>query len=275
MNEQDHSFFYQGSTDKAVLLIHGLTGSPAEMKYLGKQLHKRGFTVYAPTLAGHCKDVNALLNTTWQDWYASVEAAYHQLRTQAREVYTAGICAGGALGLMLAAHNPEVAGVTAYSLAFRYDGWNMPKLHRLTPLLALFAGFPFVRRIRFKEQFPFGLKDARLRERVQKGEVLIPGALDYFPMGALNEMHRMNQRLRQQLPRIKSPMLLMHARQDDMSHLRNAEYAARHAGGDCQLHILENSYHMIHVDQERYEIAERTANFFKAPGAHFLSAHAP
>jgi carboxylesterase len=262
-----HSFFYPGSPDKGVLLIHGLTGSPAEMKYLGKQLHKRGFTVYTPTLSGHCRDVDALLQTTWQDWYASVDAAYRQFREHVREVYAAGVCAGGTLALNLAAEHPELAGVTVYSLAFRYDGWNMPKLHKLTDALSLVAGFPLIRRIRFAEKYPFGLKDERLRSRVQNGEVLVEGALDYFPMGALNQMYRLSEHVRHLLPQIKAPTLLLHAREDDMSDVRNAEYVAKNIGGPYQLHLLEDSYHMIHVDQERRKVAELTAEFFGNPNS--------
>ena len=36
--------FFQGG-DKAILLIHGYTGSPREMLWLGTQLHKAGYTV--------------------------------------------------------------------------------------------------------------------------------------------------------------------------------------------------------------------------------------
>ena len=36
------------------LLVHGLAGTPAEMKILGKRLNRYGFTVLCPQLAGHC-----------------------------------------------------------------------------------------------------------------------------------------------------------------------------------------------------------------------------
>ena len=56
---KDYSFYWEGTSGKGVLLVHGLTGGPAEMQFIGQQLHKRGFTVYAPTLPrhvskGHC-----------------------------------------------------------------------------------------------------------------------------------------------------------------------------------------------------------------------------
>ncbi|CAK0754707.1 carboxylesterase [Gammaproteobacteria bacterium] len=261
-------FFYPGSLKKSVLLIHGLTGSPMEMRYLGKHLHKYGFTVYAPVLAGHCQNVNELLATSWEDWYASIDTAYHDLReqNQTHEIYTVGICAGGALGLILAANYPELAGVATYSLAFRYDGWNMSQLYRLTTALSLVAGLPLIRRIQFAEKYPFGLKDEKLRALVKNGKILIEGTLDYFPMGTLYQMYRMNEHLKRVLPRIYTPTLLLHAIEDDMSHWRNSEYVIKRIGGRCQMRLLEDSYHMIHIDKERRKVAELTTEFFIRKG---------
>ena len=62
-----------------VLLIHGLTGTPAEMRYVGKALARRGYTVSGMQLAGHCRAESDLLATGWRDWYGSVESAYQRL----------------------------------------------------------------------------------------------------------------------------------------------------------------------------------------------------
>ena len=37
--------FYDKRGEDAVLLIHGLTGTPAEMRYIAKNLLKQGFSV--------------------------------------------------------------------------------------------------------------------------------------------------------------------------------------------------------------------------------------
>lgn len=53
----EHEFVMPGTGVAArtgVLLVHGLTGTPAEMRLLAKGLNKQGFTVYAVQLAGHC-----------------------------------------------------------------------------------------------------------------------------------------------------------------------------------------------------------------------------
>ncbi len=41
---QQTDFFFEGGRS-GVLLIHGLTGTPREMKMLGKGLNRAGFTV--------------------------------------------------------------------------------------------------------------------------------------------------------------------------------------------------------------------------------------
>lgn len=63
-------------------MIHGLTGTPNEMRIVGRGLNRAGFTVYAMQLAGHCGDEADLNKTTWQDWYKSVEEAAFKLQEQ-------------------------------------------------------------------------------------------------------------------------------------------------------------------------------------------------
>ncbi|MFM7448188.1 MAG: alpha/beta hydrolase [Leptolyngbyaceae cyanobacterium] len=64
----------------AVLLIHGFTGSPSEMRLLGHYLHERGLTVAAPLLPGHGTREEDLNQKRWTDWVDSVTQAYAVLR---------------------------------------------------------------------------------------------------------------------------------------------------------------------------------------------------
>ena len=47
-------FFFKGGSE-GVLLIHGYTGAPGEMRLLGEFLHSRGYTVLGVLLPGHCE----------------------------------------------------------------------------------------------------------------------------------------------------------------------------------------------------------------------------
>jgi len=268
----DKGFYFEGSNGKTVLLVHGLTGAPNEMKFVGKQLHKQGFTVACPLLAGHGETEHALLQTGWRDWYATVEETLLALRETTSHIYTAGICVGGMLGLKLAYNHPEmVAGVTIYSATLQYDGWNIPKSRVFAPLIPYVGNLPPFRRRHFVEEAPFGIKDDRLRERIMKSD-LLEHCLPRFPFPSLVEMYRLSGIMKKKFAAIATPTLLLHARHDDVSHLRNSEFIARRLGGHSELHVLEDSYHMIHIDRERHAVAKRTGDFFAAHPGH--AAHA-
>ena len=70
----DRSIMLKGGP-VGILLIHGLGGTPVEMRMTARGLNKAGFTVYCCQLAGHCGSEADLLATGWQDWFGSVEAA--------------------------------------------------------------------------------------------------------------------------------------------------------------------------------------------------------
>lgn len=262
----DRSFKLAGSRAKGVLLIHGMTGAPAEMKMLARRLYRHGFTISAPQLAGHGADEAALLRTSWRDWLESARKAYLELSAEVEQVYVAGVCAGGALGLRLAADHPQIAGAAVYSMTFEYDGWNMPRIMAVAPLMHLVAALPGVRRLSFAEPYPFGLKDERLREWAARSpDNYIDGALDRMPLGALCQLYRLGRHIETIGDQVRTPTLILHAREDDMSHPRNAWRLRDALGGPVEVRLLDDSYHMIHVDRERLRVADMTAEFFGVP----------
>lgn len=259
----DRSFKVLESKARGVLLIHGMTGAPGEMKPLAKRLIRRGFSVACPQLAGHGADQKTLLSTGWRDWLETVIAAYDALAAEVDQVSVAGICAGGALGLLLSRERPKLRAAAVYSMTFEYDGWNMPGWAAAAPLLQLVANLPAVRQISFAEPSPFGLKDERLRQLAETSpESLIEGALPRMPLGALYQLYRLGRQIERVGSEITIPTLILHAREDDMSHPRNAGRLKAALGGETDLRLLEDSFHMIHVDKERDVVADMTAHFF-------------
>jgi len=261
---KDHSFYLPGSEEKGVLLVHGLTGTPSEMRFVGKHLNKMGFTVYAPTLAGHCLDEEALLKTTYEDWLESLRQALYYFKTKVSTVSAAGICVGGALALHLAHQEKgQIDRVAIYAPALDYNGWNQslwsPWARRFKDVL---IHIPAIKNMQFQERHPFGIKDGRVRKFVAENPDNLEGALPYFPAQALYQNYRLNDALKKELPEIRIPTLLIHAKDDDVSHPRNSHYIKKRHGGLCELVLLEDSYHMIHVDRERRKVAELTGAFF-------------
>lgn len=261
---KDYSYFYPGTKGSAVILVHGMTGTPSEMKFVAKRLHKQGFSIYAPTLAGHCRGEQAFVNSTWQQWYNTLEETLRKAQETHDKVYIAGICVGGALGLYLAYKNPHsVRAVTLYSATLAYDGWNTPFYFKYASVLVpIGVRMPFIRNIRMSDSYPYGIKSDRIRNMVMNNPDKLEGALPDFPAKGLYQNYRFTKELKNALSHITTPTLLIHAKEDEVSTPQNSYYIKEHLAGISEVHILENSYHMIHVDQERDRVSELTAEFF-------------
>ncbi len=263
---QQTDFFFEGGRS-GVLLIHGLTGTPMEMRLLGKGLNRAGFTVHGMQLAGHCGNADDLLATGWRDWYASVEKAADEMLGKVDHLFVGGLSMGALLALKLAADRPQqIAGVGVYGATFRYDGWSIPRMARLSFLLPLLKKFGIGRGRSFMEQPPYGIRDERLRAQVSAamldGDSAAAG-LPGNPWYSLAEMYDLAADVRRQLPQVTAPCLVAHASEDDVASVKNAELVMRSVNAPTELLLLDDSYHMITIDKERRTLIERSAAFFE------------
>lgn len=263
-----HEFFLPGHGPQArtgVLLVHGLTGSPNEMRLLGKGLQRAGFCVYGMQLAGHCGSQEDLVATRWQDWTASVHAAAARLRPKVDRLVVMGLSMGAVLALNLAAERPvQVDGVAALSTMFRHDGWSIPLYTRLSFLLRSFRALGFGRQRVFMEQPPYGIKDVALRRRIvaqmQSGDSASAG-LPGNPWYAIIEMRALSQHVQAQLGHVRAPCLVLHASEDDIASVANADLVAARVQGPVELVLLHDSYHMITIDRERRSVSNHATAF--------------
>ena len=123
---KDHTYRIAGGK-VGVLLIHGLCGTPAEMRFVAMGLGRAGYTVHCPQLAGHGGSRKDILKSNWQDWYRSAELALIDLRKECDTVIVGGLCLGSVIGLHLAAKHPDkVQGVALFSPTLWINGWAMP-----------------------------------------------------------------------------------------------------------------------------------------------------
>ena len=264
MEHHQPDILYKGSRI-AVLLVHGLTGTPKEMLSVGKRLHKYGFTVSCPVLAGHCGSEEDLLATNWKDWADSAEQAFLRLREHADVIFVGGISAGAVLSLYLAdKHADALRGVALYSTTLKWDGWSIPKLSFLLPLV---LRIPYIgKRYHFAEAFPYGIKNENLRRRIvakmRSGDTSAAGHTN-TPGVIVRELWRMVDAVKRKFALITTPALIVHADNDDIAGIkRNALYVQKHLAGPTELLRLYDSYHMVTVDQERHKVADATAAFF-------------
>jgi len=266
-----------GRNGRAAILIHGLTGTPAEVRFLAWFLNTHGgYTVSCPRLANHGQPMHILKKTRWQDFYASVRQAYQELRVNHDEIYVSGLSMGALLALLLAEEfQTGIAGVSCLSPTLFYDGWNVPWYHFLLPLA---SHTPLRDFTYFKEEPPYGLKSEQIRKKVhefyQHANIRDMHDVDrfgypFFPVRLLAELHRLVAHLEPRLPRVHCPMQVIQARQDDMSSVKNAQRIHdRVSSTRKEIVYLEDSYHVITADQERAKVAQSMLDFFSAEVPH-------
>ena len=257
----DRSQFFAGGR-LGVLLIHGLGGTPVELRFIAQGLARAGHTAYCCQLAGHCGTPEELRRSTWREWYASVEAAHDRLKQHCDTILVGGLSMGGILGLHLAQNRPSaVHGLLLYAPTLRLDGWSMPwytrAIHYVRPL-------PIKLEFDLSEHAPYGLKDERVRALVvsamQSGDAGQAGVFS-TPMRSFANFNALVAVVKRGLGKVLQPALIVHPRADDMASLKNAQYLQAHLGGLVDTLVLDNSYHMVTLDQQRHIVAERTASF--------------
>lgn len=265
MTKRDYGLLLDGSgahKEVGILLLHGLGGTPLELKAVARGLSARGFTVSCCQLAGHCGSEEDLLATGWADWFASAECALTELEERCNTVIVGGLSIGAILALRLAALHPSrVDGLTLFAPTLRYDGFAMP-WYRFLLWMALY-GWHYGH-LRMAERHPYGVKDENIRSVVvsallagKSGEV----GLNCTPLGAMREGHKLVRDVKRRLSSIKTPTLVIHPREDDISDLSNAIMLQRKLGGMVECVVLDDSYHIVTIDRQRDVVIERTADF--------------
>ena len=262
--------YYDERGEDAVLLIHGLTGTPSEMRYIAKNLLKQGFSVACPELAGHCGTVNDLKESKWQDWYRSIESTFEALKKRHERVFVSGLSMGALIALKLAEEKGmRVDGIGLLSVTFFYDGWNMPRLRRKF-LLPIALHTPLHRFMSWEEEPPYGIKCERTRALVhavlESRDAAASEKVGIFstPGVVVKESTRLIKAAKKSLPDVKSPAIVIHSTEDDMASLKNAEYALeRISSKKVETFFVDDTYHVLTLDKKKNEIAHRMGDFFK------------
>ena len=248
-----------------VLLFHGLTGAPAELQAVSRALRRAGYEVETPMLPGHGADEKALLKTGWKDWLACAEEELIRLSDHAGgPVFVGGLSMGAVLALALAQRHPErVKGLALLATTLKYDGFNCPSYGAW--MLPLAARTPIIRFYRFMERPPYGVKDVRMRAKIE--EMMFSGTstdagLPFMPGRSLAQNLKLVAAVEQRLEEVVAPALIVHSVEDDVTHIRNAKRLAESVSGPVETLWLENSYHLVTVDQERVKVAQAVITFF-------------
>jgi carboxylesterase len=245
-------FFLPGSgAGVSALLIHGLTGTPYEMRFLGEQLAARGVRVRGVRLAGHAGTPEELGEASYDNWYESVVNGLEELRQYGEPIVAVGLSMGAVLAARLTADQGEsIAAVVMLAPAFFLPTSTTIMLRGLRGLLG-----SLVERIYLFNPGASDIHDAAARS--------IHPSCRLMPLSAPLKLLELSKVVKPMLARITQPALVMHAKSDHTCPMRkNVDYVRKHLRSAEKRAIeLDESYHVITVDSDKERVVSEVAEF--------------
>lgn len=260
----------------AVLLFHGLKSNRFELRSVSKALEQAGHPVIIPEIPGYTDLPIGTSAGRWTRWLACALQCFDEIAADFDTVSVGGLSSGASLAMCVAlARKDRVHSLILLSITLFYDGWATPWTTRLryigyyTPLRWFW---------RVQETEPYGVKNPQLRrfirQAMQQRQTSVAGAAA-LPLTGVHEVELMARHAKCHAHELGLPTLAIHAREDEITSLRSPRYVLdkmRHPAN--RLIIVENSYHMITLDNDRGQVAREVCEFLAQLQALDPVAHA-
>ncbi|HSK27820.1 MAG TPA: alpha/beta fold hydrolase [Jiangellales bacterium] len=224
-----------------VLLLHGLSGSPAAVRPWGQALAEAGYTVDAPRLPGHGTTWQELNMCRWPDWWAVADRAFVRLRERCERVVVGGLSFGGALALRVAEqHGAEVAGVMVVNPFLKTDD---PRRHFVLPIRHLLKSYPGI------------INDIKKEGQDEIGYARLSLLATHSSLQFLDIV-------REDLPQVTQPLLHAHSLVDHTIGTIGTEVLRSRVSSTHIVDLpLPDSYHVATLDHDAPEIFRASVDF--------------
>ena len=173
------------------------------------------------------------------------------------------MCMGALLALLLCErmqHDARRGKLVLLAAPVYLDGWSTPWYGNLRYLVYCIPGASA--RVKVDEGEPYGIKNALIRALVKtKFERGDKFHYRWVPLACERQVDRLRKMVMRSAAAIKAPTLIVHAREDELTSLKSASFLQK-AIVDVRTVILENSYHMICIDNDRDLVANSMLEFF-------------
>lgn len=238
LHENAKDFYFPGNKT-GVLLIHGFTGSPSEMRYLGDYLKDKSFSVRGILLKGHGTSPKEMKKTNYKDWIKSAEQGYSELAESCDEIFVVGFSMGGAIALHLA-NKYDIKGIVSLS----------------TPIKILNRQYYIAAIVKYLS-FAIGKQSKIVK---QKDPFII--GYDKTSIKCIISFMQLINMVKLDLHKIEKPILIMQSYGDGTVHPSSANFIyKRVASTDKSIIFLHNSGHVITCDCEKEQVFEEVHNF--------------
>lgn len=229
-----------GST--GILLVHGFTGSPAELLLLGEFLNRAGFTVLGVRLAGHATNERDLARTTRADWFRSVLDGYALLRGVCDKIFAIGHSMGALLSLKLS---------------------TLKKIDRLVTISAPI----FLDESQHAELLPLREKCAGLFvKKSHRNLPNVPPAVNQtyrkMPLLSVHELIALIEEVKKILPQVKVPLLILHGTEDHTAKFSSAEFLLNSVASSVKKFVpVQSGGHLLPMTACRKFVFEEVWKF--------------
>jgi len=239
--------FLNKSQNTVVLLLHGMGGTPIEMKELAEYLGKKNISVVVPLLLDQGREYIALGNLSAEELYLQVEKMYLELNGTYQDVFVGGLSTGGSVSLKLG-ENYNLSGIISLATPIIY-GSNFLGDFTLYFFKTVKVISPNVRRIEYG-----------LAKNKTVGEVL--PSFDRLPVRLLLEGEKLRIETRGNIKKINSPILVLQSRFDNRAAPASAQYIFDNVNSQSKkLVYLNNSGHVITMDYDKEIVFEEVYKF--------------
>lgn len=242
------------------LLIHGLGGTQYDLGPMHKVLRRGGVETHAVTLPGHGGTPEDLLPVRAEAWIDAVTQAYDELVGQYDAFHVIGMCMGALLAVALAERRQHGKGkLVALSAPVYIDGWSTPPYRWLRHVVYHLPVLPT--RIKVEENEPFGIKNdlvrAIVKAKFERGDNF---HYRWVPLTCIRQVDRLRRWVLDGARRVPCQTLVVHAREDELTSVRSADFLLANVP-QARGVVVENSYHMICVDNDREQVMSSVAEF--------------
>ena len=254
IKERARPFYFPAENSKiGAILVHGFSGSPDDMVHLGKFLASRGINAHGLLLAGHGGDFEHLANSNNSDWLQGVKQEISQITPKYERTFLIGYSFGSNLILDLVARFPLIAtGVVcmASSVYLRKE-----------------------RRIKASSTVMSQFRPGANKRSVKRGSRAIyeaGGRHLRVPFSALHSFFEfIDSHTKRELHLVKTPILLIHSRDDTVSNPKSSEMIFEHIGSeDKELFIFNEFEHNPLNSANREVIFEKIIQFITTHANH-------
>lgn len=232
---------------RALLLCHGISGSPQGLRAWGEHHAARGWDVSIPLLPGHATAWRDLGGVSWGDWLDTVRRAARELVERHGSVSIGGLSMGGALALALA-EDPEL-GRHVDALVLVNPAVRLPLAERAAlPLLSRVV--PSIAGIASDIRLPGAHEEAYARLSVRGAE----------------QLRRLQAHVRPRLSEVRCPVLIATSPSDHVVDPVSSDLVAARVTGRVSRMMLHRSFHVATLDHDAPALFERSARFLESRG---------